>query len=165
VTGTKRRLVGRIRVPLPPHEALSLFTPRGERDWAHGWAPSFPVPVIDDTEPGTVFQTSANGHRTIWLVTDREPARRISYARVTPEHTAGTVAVAIKAVGEHGVAKHSVGEHSVAKHSEVEVTYELTPLTPAADLELERFADGYAAYLESWQAAIAACLSGRAEPG
>jgi hypothetical protein len=55
VTGTQRRLAGRIQVALPPGDAFRLFTPRGEQDWADGWHPSFPVPGHDDTEPGTVL--------------------------------------------------------------------------------------------------------------
>ena len=94
-----RRLTGRIQVLLPPEEAFRLFTPRGEQDWVHGWRPHFPAPASDDTEPGTVFETSAHGQHTIWLVTDRQPGKRISYARLTPGDQAGTVAVAISAAG------------------------------------------------------------------
>jgi hypothetical protein len=142
VTGT-RRLTGRIRVPLQPGEAFRLFTPRGEQDWAHGWHPRFPAPAPDDTEPGTVFETSAHGQHTIWLVTDREPGKRISYARVSPDDQAGTVSVVISAAGHH---------------SEVEVTYQLTALTSLADHELSQFAEHYPAYLQSWEAAITAWL-------
>jgi Polyketide cyclase / dehydrase and lipid transport len=143
VTGAQRRLTGRIQVALPPGEAFRLFTPRGEQEWAHGWQPRFPAPADDDSEPGTVFETSAHGQDTVWLVTDRQPGERISYARVTPGDQAGTVTVAIFAAGGH---------------SEVEVTYELTALTGAAGLKLREFADGYPAYLQSWQDAIAASV-------
>ena len=143
MSGTQRRLTGRIEVALPPGEAFRLFTPRGERDWAHGWDPRFPSPAVDDTEPGTVFETSAHGQHTIWLVTARENGKRISYARVTPGHQAGTVTVTVSPAGPH---------------SEVEVTYELTTLTSAADHKLAEFADGYPAYLRSWQDSIAALL-------
>lgn len=146
MTGSKRRLTGRIRVPLPPGEAFHLFTPRGEGDWAPGWDPHFPAPTPDDTEPGTAFETSSHGRRTLWLVTGREWARRISYARVTPEDRVGTVDVTIDPVGNH---------------SEVEVTYTLTALGPAADHDLQQFADGYDAYLRSWQDAILVHLSHR----
>jgi hypothetical protein len=55
VTPCKRvRLTGTIPVPLPPKDALALFTPTGERAWAQGWEPHFPGPAADDTEPGTV---------------------------------------------------------------------------------------------------------------
>ena len=144
MSGPRRRLTGRIRVALPPAEAFRLFTPRGERDWAHGWDPRFPSPAVDDTEPGTVFETSAHGQHTIWLVTGREAGKRISYARVSPGDRAGTVTVTLSPAGQH---------------SEVEVTYELTALTGAAERHLTEFADGYPAYLQSWQDAIAALLS------
>jgi hypothetical protein len=143
MTGTQRRLTGRIQVALPPGEAFRLFTPRGEQDWVHGWHPRFSAPALDDTEPGTVFETSADGQHTIWLVTDRQPGRRISYARVTPGDRAGIVTVTISAAGEH---------------SEVEVTYQLTALTGPADRKLGEFAAGYPAYLQSWQDAINAWM-------
>ena len=142
MTGTQR-LTGRISVPLPPNEAFRLFTPRGEEDWAHGWHPHFPAPADDDTEPGTVFETSAHGKHTIWLVTDRQAGKRISYARVTPDDRAGSVTVVLSADGQH---------------SEVEVTYQLTALSEPASQELSEFADGYPAYLRSWQEAINALL-------
>ena len=140
---TTRRLTGRIRVPLLPAEAFRLFTPRGEQDWAHGWHPRFPAPAPDDTEPGTVFETSAHGQHTIWLVTDRQPGKRISYARVSPDDQAGTVSVVISPAGHH---------------SEVEITYQLTALTSLADDKLSAFAEHYPAYLQSWEDDITAWL-------
>ena len=147
MTSRQRRLTGRILVDLPPSEAFALFTPRGEQDWAHGWQPQFPAPAPDDTEPGTVFETDAHGQHTIWLVTGRLPGERISYARVTPGGQAGTVTIVINDAG---------------RHSEVEVTYQLTALTDAGRHRLDDFADGYPAYLRSWQDAIAAWLHHRA---
>ena len=94
------RLTGRIQVGLPPGAAFRLFTPRGEQDWVQGWQPRFPAPAPDDAKPGTVFETHAHGRHTIWLVTSREPGRRISYARVTPGEQAGTVTVTITAAGD-----------------------------------------------------------------
>jgi hypothetical protein len=84
-------------------------------------------------------------------VTDRQPGRSISYARVTPGDYAGTVSVTITPAGQH---------------SEVEVTYQLTALAGTASEKLRAFADGYPAYLQSWQDAISAWMdqSGSAEP-
>jgi Polyketide cyclase / dehydrase and lipid transport len=149
VTGTQQRLTGRIKVGLPPAEAFRLFTPRGEQAWAHGWHPRFPAPAPDDTEPGTVFETGAHGQHTIWLVTGRQPGRRMSYARVIPGEQAGTVTVTLTAAGGRG------------EVSEVEVTYQLTALTPAAGRELREFAGRYPSYLQSWQDAITAWLHRR----
>ena len=144
MTGTRRRLTGRVQVPLPPGEAFRLFTPRGEQDWAHGWHPHFPGPGTDDTEPGTVFETSAHDQHTIWLVTDRQPGKRMCYARVTPGDQAGTVTVTVSAAGHQ---------------SEVEVTYDLTALTAPGRRNLSAFADNYPAYLQSWEDAITAWLN------
>ena len=149
MTSTQQRLTGRIQVDLPPGEAFRLFTPRGEQDWVHGWQPRFPAPAPDDTEPGTVFETHADGQHTIWVVTGRAPGKRISYARVTPGERAGTVTVTITAAGGH---------------SEVEVTYQLTALSAVADHKLREFADGYPAYLQSWQDAITAWQHRRRPP-
>ncbi len=143
------RLTGRIRVGLPPAEAFRLFTPRGEQDWAPGWEPHFPAPASDDTEPGTVFETSPHGQPgthvppTVWVVTNRESGRHISYARMTPGDRAGTVTVELSAADGA---------------SDVEVTYQLTALSAAAEPGLREFADGYAAYLQSWQDAISGWL-------
>jgi hypothetical protein len=149
VTSTGQPLTGRINVGLPPAEAFALFTPRGEQAWAHGWHPRFPDPAADDTEPGTVFETDAHGQHTVWLVTDRQPGRRICYARVTPGEQAGLVTVTITGAGSH---------------SEAEVSYQLTALTPAASHKLREFAAGYPAYLQSWQDAITAWLQTAGAP-
>ena len=133
----RRLLTGRLHIDLPADQAFRLFTPLGEREWAEHWAPHFPTATNDDTAPGTVFQTGA----TIWVVLDRLTGSHISYARLTPEVTAGTVAVAL--------ADNGTG-------ADVTVTYDLTALTDAANDDLRTFAAGYPEFLASWQEAIAA---------
>jgi hypothetical protein len=148
VSGVRHTLTGRLRVGLPPSEAFGLFTPAGERAWVHGWDPRFPVPADGDAEPGTVFQTGAQGHDAVWIVVTREPGRRISYARVRPGLDAGTVSVVLDEAGDE------MGNST----SDVTVTYDLTALTGVAAAELRAFAEGYPAYLRSWEDAIAAIV-------
>ena len=143
----RQRLSARIHVALAPEDAFQLFTPNGEREWAEGWQPSFPAPTADDSEPGTVFETDAHGHRATWLVTERIRGKRIAYVQVIPGERAGRITVTVEA---------TEGE------SQVEVTYEMTPLSPTGAHQLKRFADGYSEYLRSWQDAIAECLEKRA---
>ena len=143
---TKQRLSARIHVALPAEEAFQLFTPLGEREWAQGWDPAFPAPTSDDSEPGTVFETDAHGRRGTWLVTDRVWGRRIMYAHVIPEDRAGSITVTLD---------------ETDGGSEVEVVYELTPLSEAGAHHLEQFADGYGDYLQLWEDAIALCLKKR----
>jgi hypothetical protein len=123
-------------LPLPCDEVWPLFTARGERSWVSGWEPSFPGEQ-DDRSPGTVFTTDHGGQVTTWIVTAAEPGRRIEYARVTPNDTAGTVVVTCRPLSD--------GD------SEVTVTYKLTALTPEATAKLGTFANTYTHYVRSWR--------------
>ena len=87
------RLEGEVPVALPPGAAFTLFTPSGETAWADGWSPYFPAPADDDTEPGTVFETDHDGHRTTWIVVQCDPGETITYARISPGERAGLVTV------------------------------------------------------------------------
>ncbi|HSI91928.1 MAG TPA: hypothetical protein VK925_00430, partial [Jiangellaceae bacterium] len=111
-----------------------------------GWSPRFAVAVSDDTLPGTVFETATHDEVTTWVVLDREPGSRISYARVTPGSRAGTVAVRLDADAD-------------GRHSLVWVEYTLTALTSEADRELAEFAAAYPAFLVSWEEAIGEYLA------
>ncbi len=143
----RRRLTGRLRVALPPAEAFRLFTPLGEREWAEGWDPEFPDPDPgDDSAPGTVFRTLGHGE-TVWTVVGREDGRHVSYARVTHGVNAGLVSVTLDDAADAG--------------SRVTVTYELTALTGEAENDLRAFADGYPAYIRSWEEAIGTALTAR----
>lgn len=81
---TRVRLTGSIDVALPPVQAFTLFTPTGERAWAHGWDPEFPSPAADDTEPGVVFRTKHGDRVTTWTVIGSERPDSIQYAQATP---------------------------------------------------------------------------------
>jgi hypothetical protein len=123
---------GTLHVPLPPGDAIALFTPEGERAWVPHWDPQH--------ASDTVFTT----HGTIWVVVD-ETADSRRYARVTPGLHAGTVAVRCEPDGDH---------------TRAHVTYELTPLGP--DPGLDRFAGGFDAMLAEWERLIAdACTTSR----
>jgi hypothetical protein len=137
------RLGGSIDVSLPPARAFMLFTPAGERAWAHGWDPEFPSPAADDTEPGVVFRTRHGGRLTTWMVTGCEPPDAIRYAQVTADDRAGIVAVRCQ---------------PSAAGTRVTVGYDLTALSPEAGPDLDRFAAGYPDFLAGWERAIASAL-------
>ncbi|KJY19876.1 MULTISPECIES: SRPBCC family protein [unclassified Streptomyces] len=140
----RRVLSAALTVPLPPEEAFRLFTARGERDWVPGWEPVFPVETPDDTAPGTVWLTSTEEEETTWLVASLDFPRSVSYARITPGVRAGTVTVALAATDSG---------------SAVTVTYDMTPLTPAAAEALDAFAADYPSIIRSWAELIAAHLA------
>jgi hypothetical protein len=135
-----------LSVPLRAEDALPLFTARGERRWVPGWEPEFPAGEPAEGEPereGTVFVTAHGEERTFWVVAASGP-EEVRYARVTPAKWAGSVAVKIL-------------DTSPAATT-LEVTYDLTPLTPEGARDLTEFAAGYDAYIAEWERLIAAAL-------
>jgi Polyketide cyclase / dehydrase and lipid transport len=140
----RAQLTGSVEVNLPPAAAFGLFTPTGERAWAHGWDPTFQGPASDETSPGTVFQTSHGGRRTIWTVTASEPGRAIAYSATTPGERAGLVTVTCQPSPAGTTAT---------------VSYDLTALTPEANAALASFADGYPQFLAHWEQSIAHAIA------
>ena len=134
-----------ITVPLPPPDAMALFTPEGERSWAgkDGWDPHYPVPSRT-AGSGAVFTTGHQGRLTVWVMADHQPDR-VRYARVTPHALAGTVEV-------RALSRTRTG-------TTVRVTYDLTALTDAATGELAAFAAGYHAEIDTWASDITDSLA------
>jgi hypothetical protein len=137
------RLQGTVAVQVPPAEAIELFTPSGERRWAHGWDPSFPAPAADEAEPGTVFETGEHD-QLIWVVVAHASGQSIKYAVVAPGIRAGTIEVAC---ADDGSAT------TIAT-----VTYDMTALSADGELWLTEFAAGYDSYLDHWCRAITTAI-------
>jgi hypothetical protein len=137
---TRHRLTGTINVPLPPDEALALFTPAGERAWAPGWDPRYPAG--EDTSPGTAFTTHDGA--AFWVIADRT-ADSMRYARITPGVHAGTVEVRCEPAGSA---------------TRAHVSYDLTTLAGDDDA-VDRFAAHYPSMLAEWERLIAAALEAR----
>jgi hypothetical protein len=133
-----------ISVPLPADKAVLLFTARGERDWVEGWEPEFPAGEPSEEGEGTVFVTTAHGRSTYWVVVARAP-RSVRYARTTPGFFAGTVEVR--------------GRRSDARSTLVDVTYDLSALTPEGAAELDDFVAGYEEEIGAWEVAIETALA------
>lgn len=131
-----------ITVGLPLETAIALFTAEGERRWAGGWDPRYPLPARRDG-PGAVFTTAHAGHRTTWIMVDHGP-RSVRYARVTDGMTAGTVAVDVLTSDDDT--------------TRVRVTYDLTALTVAGERWLAHFDADFDAEIASWATDIAAAI-------
>jgi hypothetical protein len=135
-----------LRVPLGAEDALPLFTARGERRWVPGWDPEFPGGEPGEGEPereGLVFVTAHGAERTFWVVAATGP-EEVRYVRVTPAKWAGSVAVKILDTSDAATM--------------LEVTYDVTPLTPGGARDLTEFAAGFDAYIAEWETLIAAAL-------
>jgi hypothetical protein len=139
------RLVGSVRVALAPADAFALFTPSGERRWAAGWDPWFPVVAEDETAPGTVFTTDHEDVTTTWIVVARDRERSITYSNVSGAGRASLIRVSCEPERE--------GTTTAT------VTYDITSLNESGAAWLHEFAAGYPQYLEHWEHAIAAALA------
>lgn len=134
------RRTGHLVVDRPTGPALQLFTPEGERAWVDGWHPVY-AGVVDDTAPGTVFTTTVGDRTTTWIVVDRRTDGH-RYARVTTGHTAGTVTVTGTAVD--------------AERTRIDITYELSALSPEGAAALDAFVAQYTRMLSAWESTLAA---------
>jgi hypothetical protein len=138
-----------VNVALPADEAMPLFSARGERRWVEGWDPAFPAGEPSDEGEGTVFVTTANGRTTYWVVAVKDTAG-VRYARTTPGFAAGTVDVRVR--------------RSDARSTQVEVTYDLSALTPEGASDLDVFATRYEQDIAGWEVAIDAALAKESGP-
>ena len=127
-----------LTVDRPRTGALALFTPEGERAWAPGWDPAFPVPQRTEG-PGAVFVTTHGEDTTTWVMVDQDE-RWVRYARFTPGATAGTVAVTV------------LGAEPT--RTRLRVSYDLTALSSDGARWLETFAEDFNGYITHWEAAI-----------
>lgn len=131
-----------ITVGLPRDQAMELFTAEGERRWASGWDPHYPVAARRDG-PGAVFTTAHGGRQTTWIMIDHRP-EAICYARVTHELTAGTVAVDVLAADDDT--------------TRVGVSYDLTTLSAEGEEWLTAFDGEYDSFIAAWGEGIASAL-------
>jgi hypothetical protein len=132
---------------LPIAEAVSLFTPEGERRWAGAsWDPAYAIPdaVRDDSAPGTVFTTESAGGRATWIVLERSDDG-VRYARIAPDRIAGTISVVCS-------------EGSSPDETRVTVRYDVTSLGPHGVRFVEELEAGYDAFLDDWRREILASL-------
>ena len=132
---------GSFELDMTPEQAQPLFSAPGEKLWIPIWDPV--ILSGDGYETGTAFVTTNHGPTAYWLVTDYDTeARHAQYARVTPGANTGTVDVSITSNGNGG--------------STVNVTYQLTGLSPAgnADLEDSFSESSYAEMMEEWRTMI-----------
>jgi hypothetical protein len=151
VTNLRVICEGHFNLPVPPSEALPLFTPEGERAWAgSAWNPVYPIAAAaeDASAPGTVFTTESDGGLATWVIVERTEAT-MRYARVAPGRIAGTVTV-------------SCVQPASAVETKVTVTYDVTSLGPEGAAFVEELRDGYDAFLSGWREEIVAALATRA---
>jgi hypothetical protein len=138
-----------VEIALPPEQAFMMFTPSGERTWAHDWDPRFPSPGADETEPGTVFRTQHGGRESVWIVTQCERDKSITYVTMTPGERCGLVTV-------------TCGPSATG--TQATISYDVTALSLGAEVELSRFAASYPSFLGHWESSIAEVINAERRP-
>lgn len=137
---------GGFELDLPMKDAFKLFTAEGERLWVPGWSPE----VLGELPqaPGLVFLTGEGSEHTIWTIIESNPVGGfVRYSRVTPGSRAGLVEVRLAVVGDR---------------TRVDVTYDLTALTPDGEQALTAYSGPrFVEMLEQWRELIAAYLRGQ----
>jgi hypothetical protein len=69
----------------PPEVVFPLLCPEREKEWLPGWDARMIHSLSGVAERGAVFETAHAAGRTLWLVTEYDPPRRIAFARWQPD--------------------------------------------------------------------------------
>ncbi|HEU4882498.1 MAG TPA: SRPBCC family protein [Longimicrobium sp.] len=134
-----------IRLDAPPGRAFEMFTPLGERAWAHGWDPEFLHPLDGDGCEGSVFITRAGGVETIWTTIAHHPPSGAAYSRVTTGLHAVVVQVRLRPADDGGTL--------------ADVSYAFTALTLAGNEAVAEMVAGFDGWMEEWESSINRALS------
>lgn len=132
-----------IHLPAAPHVVFPLFSPLGEKHWAHGWHPTMLYPSSGLAQMGTVFTTRhANEPAKIWIIIAYVPERtQVSYLNVLPTSHVSRIEVACERDGD--------------QESTARITYTLTSLTSLGNTYLDGFTqEHYQEYISFWETAI-----------
>ena len=134
-------------VQAPMADVMPLFGADRERVWSDGWDPQFVYPSPAADRAGMVFVVDHPHGRATWVNTELDVARGVvQYVYVIPAALATWITV-------HG------SPRDAATH--VEVTYERTSLSPAADAHVEQLATADARAGAEWSREIDAYLARR----
>lgn len=131
------------------HAAMSevgpLFGASRERVWSPGWDPEFVHPVAEADQLGMVFRVKRDGVESTWVNTAFDLTKGVvQYVYVIP---AALVTVITLKLTPHGAT------------TEVEVQYDRTALSGAADSEVGRMAEHDRAAGPEWAKQINEYLS------
>src|SRR5262249_17778065 len=104
----------------PPEQVFPLLCPQREKEWLPGWDARMIHSASGVAEHGAVFETKHEAGRTLWVVTEYDPPRRVAFVRWQPDGvivhiqttlertppgtTAKSIVYTYTAVDENGVA-------------------------------------------------------------
>jgi hypothetical protein len=88
-----------------PDKVFPLLCPEREKDWLPGWDARMIFSASGVAERGAIFETRHDAGRTLWIVTDYDPPRRLAFARWQPD---GLIVHIEIALGRHHEARTAV---------------------------------------------------------
>ena len=68
-----------------PEDVFPLLCPEREKDWLPGWDARMIHSISGVAERGAIFETAHASGRTVWIVTEYDPPRRVAFARWQPD--------------------------------------------------------------------------------
>jgi hypothetical protein len=68
-----------------PERVFPLLCPEREKEWLPGWDARMLFSASGVAERGAVFETRNEAGRTLWIVTEYDPPRRLAFVRWQPE--------------------------------------------------------------------------------
>jgi hypothetical protein len=69
----------------PIEEVFPLLCPEREKNWLPGWDARMIHSASGVAERGALFETQHDAGRTLWIVTEYDPPRRVAFARWQPD--------------------------------------------------------------------------------
>jgi hypothetical protein len=132
-------------------EAVPLFGPVGEREWALDWSPRMIFPV-DGSFPakGSVFTTGGKHGDEIWILTGYDTQNGfVSYLVVLPGYLVTEIEIHVQKQGEN--------------KSSAEVTYRKTALSAEGNYMVAAFSENVDSHAAHWERAINKALRKRKE--
>ena len=142
---------GSVEFRASPAEVFAALEPRGKRLRAPAWDVELLYPASGEGQPGAVLRQTHKraGIQQIWTVVESDPPRRIKYVIFVPDMETWEFDMYLTGRDDGGTIVH--------------VEHRITSLSEGANADVQRFADGFEAYLERWRdavAEVAAALTG-----
>lgn len=125
----------------PPEAVFPLLCPEREKEWLPGWDARMIHSATGVAERGAVFETAHAAGRTLWLVAEYDPPRRIAFARWQPEGLVVHIEIVL-------ARKHAGG-------TAVGITYTFTAVTETGASALAAMGeDAWRENMGAWQASM-----------
>jgi hypothetical protein len=140
-----------VHLDAPFVEAVPLFGPVGEREWALDWSPHMIFPA-DGSFPakGSVFTTAGKHGDEIWILAGYDAQNGfVSYLVVLPGYLVTEIEIHVQKQGEN--------------KSSAEVTYGKTALSPGGNHMVAAFLENVDGHAAHWEHAINEALRKRRE--